>query len=75
MMTGTVTTTGHGLLTVDSINKVQSPAKTISSVNTLQNSQYVQGKSYIVQVGGVGYGNNVIGAQGVFNQSYSIVIP
>lgn len=41
----------------------------------MQNSGYVKGKTYNVQVGGRGYGNNVIGGSGPYLLTYNVTIP
>lgn len=72
---GGVTVTGRNLFASDPIAVSQSPKRTLSFSNRIQDSRFKSGESYTVQVGGRATGNNIIGGSGGFSITTSARIP
>lgn len=70
-----VTVTGRNLFASDPIAVTQSPKRTLSFSNRIQDSRFKSGESYTVQVGGRATGNNIIGASWGFSITTSARIP
>lgn len=72
---GGVTVSGKNLFASDPIAVTQSPKRTLSFSNRIQDSRFKSGESYTVQVGGRATGNNIIGGSGGFSITTSARIP
>lgn len=72
---GGVTVSGKNLFASDPIAVTQSPKRTLSFSNRIQDSRFKSGESYTVQVGGRATGNNIVGGSGPFSITTSARIP
>lgn len=72
---GGVTVTGRNLFASDPIAVSQSPKRTLSFSNRIQDSRFKSGESYTVQVGGRATGYNIVGGSGGFSITTSARIP